>query len=119
MLNMEKITWQAVVVIIAALGAVITLVWLGQDLTAVGVLIAGLFGWTAVQQATTKEQVNKVESNTNGNNKILVDALLEDRKHDRAILRQVLLALPPGTQLHDPRLIDDDTKVLEGDTLEQ
>src|SRR5688572_31927912 len=97
---MEKITWPAVVVIIAALGTVIGLVKLGQDLTAVGVLIAGLLGLNFASQQTTKAEVSEVKTNTNGNNQILVKALLESQRHDREILRQVLLALPPGTQLN-------------------
>lgn len=99
MLNMEKITWPAVAVIVAALVTVVALVWLKQDLTAVGVVIAGLLGWNAVQHATTKDAVSEVKTNTNGNNQRLVDAILEDRKNDRDMLRQLLAAMPPDAAL--------------------
>jgi|SRR5690348_1708015 len=111
---MEKITWPAAIVVIAALAAIVGLVSLGQDLTAVGVVIAGMLGLNAMQQASTKEKVEKVESNTNGSNKVLIDALLRDRQLDRELIRQALMALPPGTQLNLPPgyLADDATQVL-------
>lgn len=117
MLNMEKITWPAVVAIIAALGTVVALVWLKQDLTAIGVVIAGLLGANFLQQSSTKQEVTEVKSNTNGNNKVLVEALLRDRERDREIIQRVLLALPPGTELNTSPKPDDDTKVIESDTL--
>lgn len=116
--NMEKITWPAVVAVIAILAAVVALVWLKQDLTAIGVLFAGLLGALFVQQSGTKQEVSEVKTNTNGNNKVLIDALLADRKEDRDLMRQVLLALQPGTQLQ-PIKSDEETKVIEGDTLIQ
>lgn len=99
MFSMEKITWPAVVVIVAALGAVIALVSLGQNLTAVGVVIAGLLGLNAYQNATTKEAVSEVKTNTNGNNQRLIDVILEDRAADRAMIRQMLAAMPPESAM--------------------
>jgi hypothetical protein len=116
---MEKITWPAVVAVIAILAAVVALVWLKQDLTAIGVLFAGLLGALFVQQSGTKQEVAQVSQNTNGNNRVLVEAILTDRKEDRELLRQILLALPPNTALAMPKSpANDDTQVLEGDILE-
>lgn len=112
---MEKITWPAVVAVIAILAAVVALVWLKQDLTAIGVLFAGLLGALFVQQSGTKQEVSEVKTNTNGNNKVLIDALLSDRKEDRELMRQVLIALQPGTPIQLPK--DDDTKVIDSDTI--
>lgn len=102
MFGMDKLTWPAAFVIVAILGTIVGLVSLGQDLTAVGVAIAGILGFLGIQNATTKEQVTEVKTQTNGNNQKLVEALLRDRDYDRAILRQVLIALPPGTEIKEP-----------------
>jgi hypothetical protein len=97
MFGMEKITWPAVVVIVATLGTIIALVRLDQDLTAVGVVIAGLLGLNMHQNTSTKEAVGEVKTNTNGNNQRLVDVILEDRAADRAMIRQMLAAMPPDS----------------------
>lgn len=117
-LNMEKITWPAVAAITAALATIVALVYLDQDLTAVGVLVSTILGAIYVQNSGTKSEVSEVKTNTNGNNKVLIEALLRDRDRDRDIIQQVLLALPPGTRLNVPKP-DEDTKVIEGDTLIQ
>lgn len=96
---MEKITWQHVVIVVAALASIIALVKLGENLTAVGVFIAGLLAWIGTQQASTKEQITQVSTNTNGNNKTLVEAILESQREDRQLIKQILLALPPGTSV--------------------
>jgi hypothetical protein len=84
---------------IAALATIVALVYLGQDLTAVGVFIGAILTALGIQQATTKKDVAEVKTQTNGNNQRLVDALLASQAQQQELLQRVLLSLPPGSLL--------------------
>lgn len=99
MRGMDKITWPAAFVVAAALAAIVGLVSLGQDLTAVGVLIAGLLYGNSLQQSGTKADVAEVKTQVNGNNRYLVEAALDREREMRAMLTAALAALPAGTVL--------------------
>lgn len=109
---MDKISWPLVALTAVALAAVITLAAMGQELAAIGTVIASLLVIIITQQASSKEGLGVIQTNTNGNNQRLVDAILNrelarderDATRDK-LMYQMLLALPPGTKL--PALQED------------
>jgi hypothetical protein len=112
---MEKIGWPAAAVVCAALASICVLVNIGQSLTAVGIVIAGLLYGHSLQQSGTKTDLAEVKNQVNGNNRYLVEAMLERDRENRAMLAQALAALPPGTIL--PAMVEAATKNIDAELL--
>jgi hypothetical protein len=115
MAKMDKISWPLVALAAVSLAAVIVLAAMGQQLAAIGTVIASLLVILITQQSSSKETLGVVQTNTNGNNQKLIDSILrrEESRDSRdsardKLMYEMLLALPPGTRLPTLETMRDD-----------
>lgn len=104
--SLKDLTWPAALVIVATLGTIVGLVWLGQDLTAVGVVLAGLLGLQVQRTTAQAKDTADIRAQVNGNNEALrfevtrtKDMMTQMAQEHARTVAQLTAALPPGTPL--------------------
>lgn len=119
---LKDLKWPAAIVIVAALGAVVWLVQMGQDLTAVGLVIAGLLGvqvHKTVQQGRTVDEVKTLANGNLAAERAQREALQAEMQQQTAdymrTIAQLTAQLPPGSPL--PTSLTDEPEQLNSGPL--